>query len=77
MEWCYIRHDGDDQATAVPQQQRLGARVQYDMRGDSVATLLAKGPENYYVNSEASSEEVPSTHPNAEVRERSSNTNFD
>jgi hypothetical protein len=36
LEWDYVRHDGDEEDTMVPQQQRPGGRVQYDLEKDAL-----------------------------------------
>ena len=67
-----MRHDGSDEDTLVPQQQRRNGRVQYDHpeHRDELAALLAKGPETYYVNRNDQSKEVESTHAEALAQER-------
>ena len=70
LTWQYTQHTGDDEEQLVDQQQRVGGRVQYDMDKDSVAIVLAKGPEIHYVDKDNESVEVDEKHENAARRER-------
>ena len=70
IEWVYERHDGGEEDSEIPQKQRPRGRVCYDLEKDSLAIVLAKGPEIYYVDKNDQEVEVDATHENAERRER-------
>lgn len=70
IEWVYERHDGGEEDSDVPQKQRPGGRVRCDSEQEMLATVLAKGPEIYYVDKNNQEVEVDATHANAEQRER-------
>ena len=72
ITWVYDRHDGEDKSTPVAQQQRRGGPVQWFGAGEgATVTLLKKGPESYYANSDMIADvEVEPTHEKATLRER-------
>ena len=72
VTWVYDRHDGEDKSTPVAQQQRRGGPVQWFGADDgATVTLLKKGPESYYANSDLIADvEVEPTHEKAMLRER-------